>query len=555
MGQSPSSVRSRSNRSFRGFIRRSKLNKSSLSHTFSLPPSEEYPELMNVNTATEEQLMTLPGVSRQVAREIVRYRQVIGRFKRVDDLALVSGIGAEKLELLRPEICTNTRRQISRASSCTYSLDSCRSSSENKLCSVNSSSVFQLQCIPGLNQEIAANIVDYRVKKGPFKSLDDLIKVRGMDIVRLSTIKPYLSLELSKSESLPNGVSNGHMNGWTDPSLNESVLSSEPKTPQTPYNKSLSITTKLPITLPNGFATAPVNDILDLLSAYSHRPIVEEVFIYERDGSRCCRLCSWNLHQLSVDKVTNPGVREVICRTILEYKLSVIAIQDVLEKRALQMICDELNFPALRRVREWRCNSHTWQYCYSKNVNGKILGFIYEHSNKHISVEEVGLDQVHLLTEQNVRRLVEALTTFQRDHVAIAPQAFLLCDRPVIIVNVQCEDRLSEEDGAKLKEIADLALASRLQLAFFGEFVRWENVKSLQNCESLLDQETATCVDLNVKGQSIVLCPGTIDNSHFNGHSGVIKSGLCHLAIPRGWSWGGPASPFCPIWVELKVPD
>lgn len=91
MGQSPSSVRSRSNRSFRGFIRRSKLNKSSLSHTFSLPPSEEYPELMNVNTATEEQLMTLPGVSRQVAREIVRYRQVIGRFKRVDDLALVSG--------------------------------------------------------------------------------------------------------------------------------------------------------------------------------------------------------------------------------------------------------------------------------------------------------------------------------------------------------------------------------------------------------------------------------------------------------------------------------
>lgn len=185
---------------------------------------------------------------------------------------------------------------------------------------MNSSSVFQLQCIPGLNQEIAANIVDYRVKKGPFKSLDDLIKVRGMDIVRLSTIKPYLSLELSKSESLPNGVSNGHMNGWTDPSLNESVLSSEPKTPQTPYNKSLSITTKLPITLPNGFATAPVNDILDLLSAYSHRPIVEEVFMYERDGSRCCRLCSWNLHQLSVDKVTNPGVREVICRTILEYK-------------------------------------------------------------------------------------------------------------------------------------------------------------------------------------------------------------------------------------------
>lgn len=92
MGQSSSSMRSKSRqRSFRGFGRRSKLNKSSLSHTFSLPPSEEYPELMNVNTATEEQLMTLPGVNRQLAQEIVRHRQMIGRFKRVDDLALVSG--------------------------------------------------------------------------------------------------------------------------------------------------------------------------------------------------------------------------------------------------------------------------------------------------------------------------------------------------------------------------------------------------------------------------------------------------------------------------------
>lgn len=93
MGQSSSSMRSKGGRqrSFRTFVRRNKLNKSSLSHTFSLPPSEEYPELMNVNTATEEQLMTLPGVTRQLAREIVRHRQMIGRFKRVDDLALVSG--------------------------------------------------------------------------------------------------------------------------------------------------------------------------------------------------------------------------------------------------------------------------------------------------------------------------------------------------------------------------------------------------------------------------------------------------------------------------------
>lgn len=234
----------------------------------------------------------------------------------IESIKSFAGIGAEKLELLRPEICTNIRKQISRASSCSQSLDSVRVPSESKLCSVNSSSVFQLQCVPGLNQEIAANIVDYRNKRGPFKSLDDLIKVRGIDIVRLSAVKPHLSLEPRKCESVQI-LTNGHVNGWSDTPSTPNGISS---TPKTPHRKSLSMptNTKFQMTLPNGFATVPVNDILDLLSAYSHRPIVEEVFTYERDGVRACRLASWNLHQLNVEKITNPGVREVVCRTILE---------------------------------------------------------------------------------------------------------------------------------------------------------------------------------------------------------------------------------------------
>ncbi|XP_013181355.1 PREDICTED: endonuclease/exonuclease/phosphatase family domain-containing protein 1-like [Papilio xuthus] len=555
MGQSPSSVRSKSSRrSFRGFVRRTKLNKSSLSHTFNLPPSEEYPELMNVNTATEEQLMTLPGVTRQLAREIVRHRQMIGRFKRVDDLALVSGIGAEKLELLRPEICTNTRRQISRASSCTHSLDSVRFTGENKLCSINSSSVFQLQCVPGLNQEIAANIVDYRNKKGPFKSLDDLIKVRGMDIVRLSTVKHHLSLEPRKCESVQL-LANGHTFGWTEDSINEPSLNGVPEV-RTPHRKSLSMPNKLPITLPNGFATAPVNDILDLLAAYSHRPVVEELFTYERDGVRCCRIASWNLHQLSIEKITNPGVREVVCRTILENKLSIIAIQDVLEPAALKVICEELNSPALRRVREWRCNSHKWDYCANDRTDGPSLGFIYEASHKGVTVEDVGVDQLHLLSEAaDAKRLSEALTALRTDDCLASPQVFLICGRPVIMVNVQCQEPLVEEQCARLDGVAVLALACKLPLFFAGDFHRWDNIHLLKNCESVLDESVPTKVDVNSGGQSAILSAGEVATSSCNGRAAAIRSGLSHLAIPRGWSWGGPASPHCPLWAEINIPD
>ncbi len=50
--------------------------------------------------------MTLPGIDRRIAQSIVDHRVAIGgRFQRTDDLALVSGIGAERLEQIRPEIC------------------------------------------------------------------------------------------------------------------------------------------------------------------------------------------------------------------------------------------------------------------------------------------------------------------------------------------------------------------------------------------------------------------------------------------------------------------
>lgn len=35
------------------------------------------------------------------------------------------------------------------------------------------------------------------------------------------------------------------------------------------------------------------------------------------------------------------------------------------------------------------------------------------------------------------------------------------------------------------------------------------------------------------------------------GYWGVVKQGLCHMAIPKGYTWGGAASEHCPVWVEM----
>lgn len=47
---------------------------------------------IDLNTATEEQLMLLPGIGEKLSKRIVKYRQTNGPFTKVEDLLQVEGI-------------------------------------------------------------------------------------------------------------------------------------------------------------------------------------------------------------------------------------------------------------------------------------------------------------------------------------------------------------------------------------------------------------------------------------------------------------------------------
>jgi competence protein ComEA len=59
-------------------------------------------QLVNVNTATLDQLESLPGIGPALGQRILDYREQHGPFASVDDLVNVSGIGEKRLEDLRP---------------------------------------------------------------------------------------------------------------------------------------------------------------------------------------------------------------------------------------------------------------------------------------------------------------------------------------------------------------------------------------------------------------------------------------------------------------------
>ena len=65
-------------------------------------PTPSKPALLNINTASAEELQTLPNIGAKMAQRIIGYRSQNGNFTSVDALRKVKGIGAKTLEKLRP---------------------------------------------------------------------------------------------------------------------------------------------------------------------------------------------------------------------------------------------------------------------------------------------------------------------------------------------------------------------------------------------------------------------------------------------------------------------
>jgi competence protein ComEA len=68
--------------------------------------------VVNINTATKEELTTLKGVGDKRAQEIIDYRKKNGNFKSVDDLEKVPGIGPGLMKQIRSDVTVTGKTSL-----------------------------------------------------------------------------------------------------------------------------------------------------------------------------------------------------------------------------------------------------------------------------------------------------------------------------------------------------------------------------------------------------------------------------------------------------------
>jgi competence ComEA-like helix-hairpin-helix protein len=146
--------------------------------TLPLAPGER----LDVNSAPAEELDRLPRVGPAVAEAIVQER-MRGRFVSFDDLTRVRGIGPATLERLRAHVTVGPGSKMAGAGLTrplvrpAERLSLARASAED------------FEALPGIGPALAARIVQARVDRGGFSSVEDLLEVQGIGSARLDALR------------------------------------------------------------------------------------------------------------------------------------------------------------------------------------------------------------------------------------------------------------------------------------------------------------------------------------------------------------------------------
>jgi len=142
---------------------------------------------ININTANRFELEKLPGIGPKKAERIIKYRLEHGKFKRVEDIVKVKGIGKKTLERLRPHIT------VDYGVSDEVEGDDC--DIEGKI-NINLADIDDFSIMPGIGKKKKIRIMEYRKKYGNFNTKEDIMNVKGIGEKIFEKISVFITVKI-----------------------------------------------------------------------------------------------------------------------------------------------------------------------------------------------------------------------------------------------------------------------------------------------------------------------------------------------------------------------
>ena len=133
-------------------------------------------ELIDINSCDTTDLMTLKGIGSVLSKRILKYKDVLGGFYRIEQLKEVYGVPEETYDLIKDYIIVSSLDEI-------------------KKININKVDATSLAKHPYLSGKDAKLIINYRDQHGNYVNIEDLTKVGTLSDLAIAKIAPYLIFE------------------------------------------------------------------------------------------------------------------------------------------------------------------------------------------------------------------------------------------------------------------------------------------------------------------------------------------------------------------------
>jgi len=145
---------------------------SKFSNTYAKPEKKIIP--VEINIADTAAFIALPAIGNKLAARIISYREKLGGFYSIDQVAETWGLSDSAFQVIKPYLLVKE--------------------AQTKRLNINQASKDDLKVHPYIRWKLASAIVDYRIRHGLYNNLNELKNIPDIDEATFEKIRYYLKL-------------------------------------------------------------------------------------------------------------------------------------------------------------------------------------------------------------------------------------------------------------------------------------------------------------------------------------------------------------------------